>query len=58
MHWIASSAAAPVATACRLRTMSATTTAAPRLVRLTAVCGPLDIDNSQPAITVMLMDKD
>jgi hypothetical protein len=29
-----------------------------RLVRLTAVCGPLDIDDPQPAITVMLMDED
>ena len=27
---------------------------ASRLVRLTAVCGPLDIDDPQPAITVML----
>jgi hypothetical protein len=31
---------------------------APRLVRLTAICGPLDIDDPQPAITVMLMDED
>ena len=31
---------------------------APRLVRLTAVCGPLDIDDPQPAITLMLMDED
>ena len=31
---------------------------APRLVRLTAVCGPLDMDDPQPAITVMLMDED
>jgi hypothetical protein len=30
----------------------------PRLVRLTAVCGPLDIDDPQPAITLMLMDED
>jgi hypothetical protein len=30
----------------------------PRLVRLTAACGPLDIDDPQPAITVMLMDED
>jgi hypothetical protein len=30
----------------------------PRLVRLTATCGPLDIDDPQPAITVMLMDED
>ena len=29
-----------------------------RLVRLTAVCSPLDIDDPQPAITVMLMDED
>jgi hypothetical protein len=29
-----------------------------RLVRLTAVCGPLDIDDPQPAITVMLLDED
>ena len=31
---------------------------APRLVRLTAVCGPLDIDDPQPAITIMLPDED
>ena len=31
---------------------------APRLVRLTAVCGPLDIDDPQPAITIMLLDED
>jgi hypothetical protein len=30
----------------------------PRLVRLTATCGPLDIDDPQPAITVMLPDED
>jgi hypothetical protein len=30
----------------------------PRLVRLTAACGPLDIDDPQPAITVMLPDED
>ena len=29
----------------------------PCLVRLTAACGPLDIDDPQPAITVMLMDE-
>jgi hypothetical protein len=29
-----------------------------RLVRLTAVCGPLDIDNPRPAITVMLATED
>ena len=29
-----------------------------RLVRLTAVCGPLDIDDPQPAITIMLLDED
>lgn len=29
-----------------------------RLVRLVAVCGPLDIDDQQPAITVMLPDED
>ncbi len=31
---------------------------APRLVRLTAACGPLDIDDPQPAITIMLPDED
>ena len=31
---------------------------APRLVRLTAVCGPLDIDDPQPAITVMMLGED
>lgn len=30
----------------------------PRLVKLVAVCGPLDIDDPQPAITVMLPDED
>ena len=30
----------------------------PRLVRLTAVCGPLDIDHPQPAITVMMLGED
>jgi hypothetical protein len=30
----------------------------PRLVRLTAVCGPLDIDDPQPAITIMLPTED
>ena len=28
---------------------------APRLVKLIATCGPLDIDDPQPAITVMLL---
>jgi hypothetical protein len=30
----------------------------PRLVRLTAACGPLDIDDPQPAITIMLPTED
>src|SRR5206468_2748979 len=30
----------------------------PRLVELRAVCGPLDIDEPQPAITVMMPDED
>jgi hypothetical protein len=30
----------------------------PRLVDLVASCGALDIDNPQPAITVMLPDED
>ena len=29
-----------------------------RLVKLIAVCGPLDLDDPQPAITVMLPDED
>ncbi len=29
-----------------------------RLVKLVAVCGPLDIDDPQPAITVMMADED
>jgi hypothetical protein len=29
-----------------------------RLVKLIAVCGPLDIDDPQPAITLMLPDED
>jgi hypothetical protein len=27
----------------------------PRLVRLTAACGALDIDDPQPAITIMML---
>lgn len=30
----------------------------PRLVKLIATCGPLDMDDPQPAITVMLPDED
>jgi len=30
----------------------------PKLVKLIAACGPLDIDDPQPAITVMLPDED
>ena len=29
-----------------------------RLIKLVATCGPLDIDDPQPAITVMLPDED
>jgi len=31
---------------------------AARLVKLIATCGPLDIDDPQPAITLMMMDED
>jgi hypothetical protein len=31
---------------------------APRLVKLIAQCGPLDMDDPQPAITIMLPDED
>ena len=31
---------------------------APRLIKLVAMCGALDIDDPQPAITVMLPDED
>jgi len=31
---------------------------APRLIKLIATCGPLDIDDPQPAITVMMPDED
>ena len=31
---------------------------AARLVKLVATCGPLDLDDPQPAITVMLLDED
>ena len=31
---------------------------APRLIKLIAMCGPLDIDDPQPAITIMLPDED
>jgi hypothetical protein len=30
----------------------------PRLIKLVAMCGPLDIDDPQPAITIMLPDED
>ena len=30
----------------------------PRLIKLVAVCGPLDMDDLQPAITVMMPDED
>ena len=30
----------------------------PRLTKLVAVCGPLDFDDPQPAITVMMPDED
>ena len=30
----------------------------PQLVKLIAMCGPLDIDDPQPAITVMMPDED
>ena len=30
----------------------------PRLIKLVAICGPLDIDNPAPAITIMLPDED
>ena len=30
----------------------------PQLVKLVAMCGPLDMDDSQPAITVMMPDED
>jgi len=29
-----------------------------RLVKLIATCGPMDIDDAQPAITVMTLDED
>ena len=29
-----------------------------RLIKLVAVCGPMDIDDPQPAITVMMPDED
>jgi hypothetical protein len=31
---------------------------APKLIKLVAVCGPLDIDDPSPAVTVMLPDED
>ena len=30
----------------------------PRLVKLIAICGPLDMDEPQPAITVLMPDED
>jgi hypothetical protein len=29
-----------------------------RLVRLVAVCGPFDLDDQRPAITIMMLDED
>jgi hypothetical protein len=29
-----------------------------RLIKLIATCGPLDIDDPQPAITIMMLDED
>ncbi len=29
-----------------------------KLIKLIAMCGPLDIDDPQPAITVMMPDED
>jgi hypothetical protein len=31
---------------------------APRLIKLVAMCGPLDMDAPEPAITVMMPDED
>ena len=31
---------------------------APRLVKLVAMCGPLDMDAPEPAITIMMPDED
>jgi hypothetical protein len=31
---------------------------APRLIKLVAMCGPLDIDDPRPTITIMLPDED
>ena len=31
---------------------------APRLIKLVAICGALDIDDPQPAITILLPDED
>ena len=31
---------------------------AARLVKLIATCGPLDLDDPQPAVTVMMPDED
>jgi hypothetical protein len=30
----------------------------PRLVKLIAACGPLDVDDPQPAIVVMMPDEE
>jgi len=35
-----------------------TTNRAARLVKLIATCGPLDMDDPQPAITLMMPDED
>ena len=31
---------------------------AAKLVKIIAQCGPLDMDDAQPAITVMMVDED
>src|ERR1700684_699165 len=33
-------------------------TRAPRLIKLVAMCGPLDMDAPEPAITIMMPDED
>jgi len=58
MTRLPSSAAAPVVTVLPVALYVRNDNRAPRLVRLIATCGALDIDDPQPAITLMMLGED
>ena len=51
-------AAAATATACPFALYVRNDNHRAKLVKLIAQCGPLDLDDPQPAITVMMPDED